>query len=402
MLQKILTYLKEGHSHTGLEILEEEGREFYLLLRVVNKKGNLLIENSQRFESLETMSKEIDRKAPVFVCINTAAVLTKRLETSGESSPASLVNQAFPNLDHTDFYYQILEQESISMVSIARKQTLDSLLKKLQEKGIRPFSIALGLSTLGSIIPYLKESHVQTAKWQLEIHNGQLHGCSQETIDDTKVYDVNGLSLFSNDILSFSHILMYLGRTVPSNNFTGLLQSLGNQYQNQRLFQTGIRFALGFFIVLLLGNFLIYQHYFGKVEELNSSLEANGSRKGALQELTLSVESKRERVEMLQKSSSSNATAYLDALAISLPNSILLEGMTYRPLEKTVQKDKPILLEDSSLVVSGISKDSEEFSQWLEKLEEQEWIANVETLDFDYASSDASQFTLKINIDGLR
>lgn len=402
MLQKILTYLKEGHSYEGLEILEEEGREVYLLLRVVNKKGNLLIENSQRFESLETMSKEIDRKAPVFVCINTPAVLTKRLEKSGESSPASLVNQAFPNLDHTDFYYQILEQESISMVSIARKQTVDSLLKRLQDKGIRPFSIALGLSTVGSIIPHLKESHVQTAKWQLELHNGQLQGCSQETIDDTKVYEVNGLSLSSNDILSFSHILGYLGRNVPSNNFTGLLQSLSNQYQNQRMFQTGIRFALGFFIVLLLGNFLVYQHYFGKVGELNSSLEANGSRKDALQELTLSVESKRERVEMLQKSSSSNATAHLDALAMSLPNSILLEGMTYRPLEKTVQKDKPILLEDSSLVISGISKDSGEFSQWLEKLEEQEWIANVETLDFDYASSDASQFTLKIKIDGLK
>lgn len=402
MFKKLLTYLKEGRSYTGLEILEEEGHEVYLMLAVVNKNGSLTIENSQRFESLEGLSMVIDNKTPIFICINTAAVLTKRLETSGESLAAAMVNQAFPNLDHSDFYYQILDQESISMVTIARKQTVDILIKRLQEKGLQPFTFALGMSTIGSLIPYLKEPHVQTSKWQLDLQKGQLRDFSLETAGQSQVYDINGLALSSNDILSFSHIVGHLGNAIPANNFNGLLQSLGNRYQNQRLFQTGIRFALGFFIVLLLGNFLVYQHYFEKVGELNSSLEANGSRKSTLLELSQSVESKRVRVEMLQKSSGSNATAYMDALALSLPNSILLEGMTYRPLEKTIQKDKPILLEDSTMTVSGISKDSEVFSQWLEDLERQEWIANVETLDYDFASTNASQFTLKINIDDLR
>ncbi|MDC6390959.1 hypothetical protein PP182_19895 [Maribacter sp. PR1] len=394
----MLTYLKEGYSYTGLEILEDEGHEVYLTLEVVKQKDNLIIENRQRVEDLDALTKAIDKQAPVFVCINTAAVLTKRLEKSGEGSPAALVNQAFPNLDHSNFYYQILEQRDTSVVTIARKETVDTLLKRLKEQGLQAFSIALGLSTIRSLLPYLNEPQIQTAKWQLDIQEGQLHRFSQETTSRSYSYNVNGLSLTKNDVLSFSHIVGHLGQNVAANNFDGLLQSIRSKFQNQRIFQKGIRFALVFFVVLLLGNFLVYQHYFGKVGELNTSLEANGSHKSALLELTESVQAKRERVEMLQKSSSSTATAYLDALAASLPNSVLLEGMTYQPLEKTIQKDKPILLEASSMTVSGISKDSKIYSDWLETLEEKKWVAQVETLDFDYSSSNASQFTIKIDI----
>ena len=74
----------------------------------------------------------------------------------------------------------------------------------------------------------------------------------------------------------------------------------------------------------------------------------------------------------------------------------MLSEIKYQPLAKPVRENKPILLEDGVLLVSGISKDVNDFSFWIEELEKYEWVTSAETLDYDYAGKTTSTFLIEI------
>ena len=105
-------------------------------------------------------------------------------------------------------------------------------------------------------------------------------------------------------------------------------------------------------------------------------------------------------METVYNSVNSKSTFYLDELAQSIPNGILLSSTIYQPLAKPVQDTKPIELDEKTVMVSGISIDDTLYSNWLENLEKMNWISNVETMDYEYVDSKTSSFLIKIKING--
>jgi Tfp pilus assembly protein PilN len=173
-------------------------------------------------------------------------------------------------------------------------------------------------------------------------------------------------------------------------------------FKNSRIFSRVVKYALIFFIALLLCNFLVYNHYHGDVGSLNEVLAATSSQKDQLTLLEESVIRKKERVETLSASSNSKATYYLDLFAQKIPKSILLNEIKYQPLAKPVREEKPIILEEEVLLVSGISKNADAFSFWIEDLEKQDWVNSVETLDYNFVSRTTSDFLIEIKFDAAR
>lgn len=104
-------------------------------------------------------------------------------------------------------------------------------------------------------------------------------------------------------------------------------------------------------------------------------------------------------MELYTATTNSKATQQLDEIALEIPESVLLDQINYQPLEKTIKEGKPIQLNRGTVMVSGISKDIESFSEWVGILEKKVWIQSVETLDYDYLTNDTSNFLLKIKYD---
>tara|TARA_R110000737_G_scaffold96089_1_gene130141 strand:- start:322 stop:711 length:390 start_codon:yes stop_codon:yes gene_type:complete len=125
----------------------------------------------------------------------------------------------------------------------------------------------------------------------------------------------------------------------------------------------------------------------------------NNSQKENLVLLENVVKKKQERIETISIISNSKTTYYMDQLAQTIPETILLNNINYQPLLKSIQDNKPILLERQVILVSGISKDINEFSKWIEQLEGQNWIVSTETLDYDFVSDTTSDFLIEIKID---
>ncbi len=396
MVTKLRTYLKEGFTYVGLEITESQKGEAYFFLELKKSKGELLITNKKELKTLEELPALIQKRNPVFLCINTSNILSKRLEDAHTPHTDAMVNQAFPNLDLNNFYYQVAQAATQPIITIAKKATVDTILKRLQELKIMISSFSLGISALENVTPYLGEEQITVSNLQVGLTDHRITSIETDDTEHKQLYTINGLELSSSFLLAFSQILSNLKQGVTHTNFEEVSHRLNWEFKNFRIFNQVLKYALGFFIALLLINFFVYNSYHEEVGRLNAAMDATSSKKDELTFLDASVKRKQERVETLSNSSNSKATYYLDLFAQHIPNSILLSEIKYQPLAKPVRENKPIILEDGTLLVSGISKDVNEFSFWLEALEKYEWVSSAETLDYDYAGKTTSNFLIEI------
>ncbi|MEP2239657.1 MAG: hypothetical protein ABJI22_14915, partial [Maribacter sp.] len=326
--------------------------------------------------------------------------LTKHLNNSNTSLEAALVNEAFPNIDIKTFYWEIIQKSKKSIISISRKEFVDSILIKLSQSKITPFQISLGVSSIEEIIQYTDVEFLHLNSQNLKLDNGEIIEIQSDTINQEVFYEINELKLSNFNLLIFGQILSYLNGSKRFTNFSDQNQNLENQLINERIFNSIGKFALAFFGIILLVNFIFYNHYFSKTNELKSSLLAGDSQKENLIKLENIVKNKQDKINTISNSSNSKSTFYLDNIAQSVPHTILLRTIDYQPLIKNIQKDKPITFSENFILISGLSNDNNEFSRWIEKLEKNEWIKSIETLDYDFVSDNSSDFSIEIITNG--
>jgi len=398
MVNKLRTYLNEGLSYSGLEVSGPQEERAFFLLELKKRKNRLLITNKKKLDNLDELPQLINKKNPLLLCINTSNILTKKVDAENRNNMDALVNQAFPNIDLKSIYYEIIQKNKAPIVTISKKEPVDAILKKLKELNMVVSKFSLGISAMEHVTPFLEEDSIQVSNHQLDISDKAIMGITANNSKDNLLYTISGLELSSAHLLSFSQILGNLNQKTSTSNFNEINEGLKSDFKNFRIFNQVLKYALLFFITLLLANFLVYSHYHQKVENLNEAVAATSYRKDELTLLDESVQRKQERVETLSASSNSKATYYLDLFAQHIPNSILLNEIKYQPLAKPVREKKPIMLEEEVLLVSGISKDVDAFSFWIEELEKQDWVNSVETLDYNYVGKTTSNFLIEIGL----
>lgn len=396
MFAKLGTYLKEGFAYTGLEIAGSEGGEVFSLLELKKSKNELVITNKKKLNHWNELPEHIPKNNLLFLCINTTNVLVKKIENTNTTNPEAIVNQAFPNLDLNNFYFEIIQSEVAPIVSISKKESIDTVIEKLKELKVKIFRFSLGISAIPNVMPYMENGPILVSNRQLHFEDKNIIDIGSISSHVEQQYHINGLALSSGHMLSFSQILGHMNQKPHITNFETVSENLKWAFKNYRIFNQFLKYSLAFFVTLLLSNFFVYSFYHEKVGELNAAMAATSSQKEALTILNASVKRKQERVETLSASSNSKTTYYLDLFAQNIPPSILFNEIKYQPLTKPLRESKPIILEEGILMVSGISKDVTVFSFWVAELEKYSWINSVETLDYDYISKDTSNFLIEI------
>ncbi len=402
MIQKARTYITEGNTFFALEILEFEGQLFFHLLEIKRHKGVLFIQKEHSFEQIEMIVDYIKSNTPLVLTMNTKSVLTKiGVSKSKNLNPDALVDANFPNLNLDHFYYEVSKLKQNQLISIIKKEHLNSYLDQLKKLKINVVHISLGASLLQVLVVYLKSNEVYTSTYKLLFKEASVERILQtkQEFDTDRHYEINGIQITNRSILNFAHILGYISKSNLSvSSFEQYKLALQNEFKNERMFKFGIQTAIGTFLFALLLNFLIYNHYFQQVQNLQSTLALDGSNKEHLKQLALGVQKKEERVASIHATSNSKVSFYLDRIAKELPESILLEEIQYHPLKKTIRPLKPIETDKNVVTMLGYSNDANAFTAWIEQLEQKPWLSKVETLDYDFEKKDSSKFRLKLEL----
>ena len=400
MIDSIKHFFNLGNRFYGLEVCHLEGSEHFFLLKLKKHKGELVIEESSHYDKIQDVIKTIETSIPVFLSFNTKGVLTKIAPQSSLHGRA-LANSLFPNMDEESLYFESYTIKDQNVISIVRKEEVDSYLEELQKSKISFFSISIGLSGLEKIIPFIKEKEMRTHSHTLWVDEstGRL-GLQKNDRIPSRTYHINGLEVNNEYILSLGAVLrgFYGVNSEDTNLFETVLESR-NGFSLKRSFSLILYLSIGLLLGILLINFMIFSYYHSKVDDLREQTILNESGIGQLKKLRESVVQKESRLEKALATSSSKVSFYLDELAQKIPSSITLEEITYQPLAKAINPTKRIEYSKLWIMVSGMTSNNLEFTQWIGQMERLPWTQNVETMEYDFQNASTSFFHLKIRIE---
>jgi len=395
MLKKIIQHITEGNTYQGLEIFDFEGEEKFSLLKLEQKKGELNLLDSKTSVKLDEILPYIEKKAPLFVTFNSSQVLKKNIVTEIKNNPELLLVNAFPNLELDNFYYQVAQADENAIVCISKKEHIEWYLEQLKKIGLMPFQISLGVSEINSLSGHIN-GNILGSNFEVNFEDGKFDRFNSSKESDSSSVNIGGLQLLQNQILSFSQILAYFNKKSKITNLDSINTALLNSFKNLRVFDFGIKAALGFFLILLLGNFLVFNYFHTENQRFESSLASGDLQDDSIKKLSKRVQIKEERLKVLTKSKNSKTSLYFDKLGLGVPNSIYLGDMQFQPLLIPIRKDKPIELQKKSLQVSGVTNDKTAFTIWSDNLEMQNWVHRVEIMDYEFISNSSANFTLNL------
>ena len=395
MFKKLKTYLLFGNSYCGIEHTSKATIEAILLEK---KKNEVTIHDSFDAKTIAEIAQKLPKKQHVFLVVNNTEVLNKFVE-SNEKQPNRLLFEAFPNLAINDFYYEISSSENFHNISICRKLTVDSLIEDYKKQHISIVGFSLG-NNITSVVNDLID--VQRYYTSNALLTKEIDGITKVQLVaevPKQSYSINGLEIENTKLLTFSGALAYILQSKSTTaNFEKEENKLITNFQQQRFFSQFFKFGLGFILLLLLVNFFYFNSYYEAVETMKQTSQVNNTQKAKLLQLKTTTDEKQKTVDDILKNSASRSSYYMDAISNSLPNTIQLSVLEYQPITKKIKKNTPIILVENTLTISGIATHSDQFSNWIQTLENLDWIVNVIVVNYGSQSKNSSDFTLKINM----
>lgn len=398
MLQGFKSYLLFGNTFCGVEHTNTIDASIINLTLLNKSKKELNLSKTQATKSVKEVSKLIHKNQHIFLIINNEHVLTK--STKAESpNDSNLVNKVFPNINISEFYYEILEQKDITFVSICRKTYVNNLIEEYTENNLGIINFSLGNLIINNIASFVKNEQVSTSNATITFNNSIIKSINSNDINIENTYDINGLKIQSKSLLSFAGALnIILNSRQLESNFIDYRYTLLNKHKHLRFFSQFLKIGLGFILGLLIINFLTFNFYFEKVQSLNETSQINQTAKANIIKLNETVSKAKKITEDMLKSNSSKSSLFINNIITSLPESILLSEIIYQPLKKSIKKDKSIELNENIIIIAGESNNSDLYSQWVVSLEKMNWINTIEVMDYSDSKTKTSHFTIKLRL----
>lgn len=366
MFLQELTY---GKKYTAIEHAE---KTIFTVLKLVKKNKELQISKNETVTDFNKVIESLKEQKHVFLVFNNEHVLSKKVALTHKDENI-LIRDAFPSISISEFYYQVIQNKTHSFVCIARKNVIDVVIKEYKIKGISVIDFSLGNLVLQNLQPFIKNKVIISSNAKIEIGSNAIDNIQKITITSNETYSINNLGVSSKEILPLAGVISYYTK----NESSIIYKKLKEQYFHKRFFDVGLKFGLGFLLVLLLANFFFFSSYRDKVGDLMGELQLSGTYKNQLNKLQEEVSQKKRLVESVQSASNSIPSKYIDVLGGSTPNTVLLSQIYFQPIEGIQKIDKPLAFKENQIVVKGISKNNEDFSNWVSDLEQKKWIENI-------------------------
>jgi len=399
MFERIKTYLLYGTKYGGIEhtSTEDEPAIFITVVTKKNKELNLVLTTQE--ELITSVSNQLPKNQHVSLAINNNRVLTKFVQKSFTES-VHLINEAFPNINISEFYYEILPQGANTIVSICRKAYVNSIIEEYTKQGINIIDFSLGALSVSNVLPYLNNSKLAIYDQLFIIDNNKISTVeSHNNIANSRSYSINGVEIYGDYILSFSSALScVLDNKSTYSNFENKVRNIKNEFFQNVFFAIFIKFGLSFVLLLLLINFFGFNYYYNKTSELNQMVQMNLETKQKLVDLNTLVEKKERTVKNLLNSGNSKTSFYLSEVVSLLPEAILLNTFNYQPVLKRLKNNEPIKSDINSILLKGLTVKGDDLSNFIKRIESLDWVEKVEILAYGYETKNSSDFSLKIQI----
>ncbi|MFT5893058.1 MAG: hypothetical protein ACI9Y7_003177 [Dokdonia sp.] len=383
MLDSLTRNIIYGHTYCSLEHTGTDIQPIITILICKKHKGELDVVDIANASAIKDVRASHTKLKYAHLVINNNQVLLKTIENTHSLSDVVLVNQTFPNIDLDAFYHEIIRSKEKAYVYICRKAYVDQLIKNYEEASIFIIHWSLGSTPMVSLLPFLKEaSQIQTPITIAELEDGEIVAIHPTEVGSyqEEYYDIEGIKVAGTYINGLGAIVKTVGGVDEnriSNNFETKEKEQQSYFQQHRFFAIGLPLAVGVLFAIFLVNFLFYSHYYDEVAVLQEIGNTNTLQKKLLVKKDSIVNQKQKLFEDVIASASSSASYFIDEIIQEMPETILLEGLQYHPLQKKIRKNKAVEIKENTIVITGETSENSDLSSWISSLENLEFTDSV-------------------------
>lgn len=385
-----------GKQYIGVEHFTINNEDKVALLLVEKKKEGLVITKKDRVSYNGKIAEKWDIKLPFFLVINSNQVIQKEV-LGVEPSDEKLLHKSFPNTNWDEFYYEIWRLKTKSVIAIARKSYVNTLLEDYENQKISIAGISLGVCSIADIIAYTDESELYTNHQSISKEETQI--ISASVLESAITYTINDLQIDNRQLLSFSGILrLILNNTLNTGSIISYSDQLYNDYNQKTFFNKGIKIMVGIVLGILLLNFVFFTHYYKLAQESSEILLVNKSSIEDISKIKQRIIVKEEKVKGIDGRMTSRSSLIINEITSKVPSSILLTELTFNPLEKKIKAEEQILTKDKVIAISGTTIANASFTKWVEDIEKLNWVDKVLITHFGKDENNETTFSINLTL----
>lgn len=388
-----------GNRYCGAEAVTVDGGLRVMAVTAKKKKGEFTDLGFHGADGFSGLAQKLGAGRHLFLTINTDKVLVARAE--GQAADATkAASRAFPGIDLSDFYHDILFSQDHCYVAVCRKKDVGALLEMAEVAKLKVVGFRLGFSGIRGLLPFLEADRVVLNREVLEISDGKVSGFSPNDQGVEGDYTVDGTTVGSGYLLSLSSLFGYIDRSSFGPGLSQKNAELESSFKGAAFFRKGLMAGTLFVFLVLLLNFYFFMQYRDRYQQLSSQVQVASSKRESLAKRAEGLEVKERIVKGILESSGSRVSFYANRVLEAAPTSISFGLFEYQPITKGIRPDSPISYQGSTIVVAGQAREREGFSQWLDTIGGLSWVSGVTVLEYGSEKSGVDGFEIEIALHG--
>ena len=337
--------------------------------------------------------ENIPNNLPLVLSITGKGVLSKEGLTGTDG-----FKKLFPSSKREEFYVQEDKLENSTVMSVYRTEQLEQFFKELNINPDFVVGVELTPFAINDLCFALDEFPKQIGVFELlwgENKLAQFKVQKSETVIDSTIF---GYSINQEFVYPLSIGLSYLALGMESVNKQDLWKKNTEEIKFAKLFKTtGVDF-LCFFLLVLLVNFFVLNHY--KKENKNKSEELSHYQSilNQLETYESEIEVKQEFIKKLNLSNVVRKSFFADQIAQTVPSGIQLTQLNIFPLLDKIKENQELVHEKNVILIKGVSASSMECNKWKMILSKLDWVSKIELNDYQINEKGLGVFTIKIQL----
>jgi Tfp pilus assembly protein PilN len=174
-----------------------------------------------------------------------------------------------------------------------------------------------------------------------------------------------------------------------------------DEFSQKKIFLLSGKAALIFFLITLSVNYVVFNNYYNKRNELSAKVSDRLSTIKLYDTLKVQLEKKKEFIGKTSLLAEARTSFYADKLAAEVPSEILLDDLNINPVMKKPESDTTGSLNftHNVIVISGTSKNSVDVGEWMKLIKMNGWVKDAELLSYNQDKErNEGKFNIKVNI----
>ena len=339
-------------------------------------------------DTFEAICAAIPQKSPVCLLLNGKGILYRKLTVNDTLSETELIKTIIPNAKPEDFYLQqySVSQEnnkSAKLFALARKSLIDKVISDFSEKFDFIVNVSISPFVLDDILPVISEKEIWYKNFLLEIKQQKVENFCPSSAAEVQQINIGNKIVHSALLpalaLGFSFLLNYKNVDSP---IASINERRGDYIYRQKITLTG-KISLIVLFVLLLANFLVFDHYYKKVQSEQQSVVNQENTIDKLKQLKDEFAAKNRFLQQSGLLEQNKVSFYLDKLAATIPSDITLTDIQVNPLANPNKKENFDLI-NNLIRISGTSVKSSSFNDWIKGLKSDGAFSDVAIIAYEF------------------